>query len=162
MNMSFKEKDEKYRVWATHERREKKVAKVVMVPLIISNDGAIHKDTIRRWKDFAPDIQVDWVRMAQNVLRYNVVIVGIFFNKGSWVSEACRKEHQEEAADDAEGHPERIATREERRERPSQENTHEGSVCGRPPGTPPPRGVRLTSAERCHPDSREARTNQPT
>ena len=27
---------------------------------------------------------VDWVRMAQNVLRYNVVIVGKFFNKGSW------------------------------------------------------------------------------
>ena len=47
-----------------------------MVPLIISHSGAVHKDTIRRWKDFAPDIQVDWVRMAQNMLRYNVVIVG--------------------------------------------------------------------------------------
>ena len=57
----------------------------VMVPLIISNDGAVHRDTIRRWKNFAPDIKVDWVRMAQNVLFYNVVIVGKFFNKGGLV-----------------------------------------------------------------------------
>ena len=85
MNEAFKEKDDKYREWATRETREKKVAKAVMVPLVISHDGAIHKDTVRRWKGFAPDIQVDWVRMAQNVLRYNVVIVGRFFNKGSRV-----------------------------------------------------------------------------
>ena len=52
MNGAFKEKDEKYRVWATLETREKKVSKVVMVPLIISYDGAIHRDTVRRWNDF--------------------------------------------------------------------------------------------------------------
>ena len=46
--------------------------------------GAVHNDTVRRWKDFAPDIEVDWVRIGQSVLRYNVVIVGKFFNKGSW------------------------------------------------------------------------------
>ena len=46
MNEAFKEKDEKYREWATRETREEKVAKVVMVPLIISHDGAIHKDTV--------------------------------------------------------------------------------------------------------------------
>ena len=63
--------------------REKKVVIAVMVPLIISHDGAVHRDAIRRWKSFSPDIKVDWVRMAQNVLRYNVVIVGKFFNKGS-------------------------------------------------------------------------------
>ena len=61
MNDAFKEKDEKYRVWATSETREKKVSKVVMVPLINSQDGAIHRDIVRRWKDFAPDIKVDWV-----------------------------------------------------------------------------------------------------
>ena len=65
MNKAFKEKDEKYRQWATIETREKKVAKAVMVPLIVSHDGAVHKDTVKRWKDFAPDIQVDWVRMAR-------------------------------------------------------------------------------------------------
>ena len=81
MKEAFREKDEKYREWATSETREKKVANVVMVPLIISHDGAVHRDTVRRWKSFAPDIKVDWVRMAQNVLRYNVVIVGKFFNK---------------------------------------------------------------------------------
>ena len=43
-----------------------KVAKAVMVPLIISHDGAVHKDTIRRWNDFAPEIKVDWARMVQN------------------------------------------------------------------------------------------------
>ena len=76
MSEAFKEKDEKYRVWATCETREKKVSKVVMVPIIISRDGAVHRDTVRRWKSFAPDIKVDWVWMAKNVLRYNVVIVG--------------------------------------------------------------------------------------
>ena len=45
-----------------------------MAPLIISHDGAVHRDTIRRWKDFAPDIKVDWVRMAQNTIRSNMVI----------------------------------------------------------------------------------------
>ena len=64
MNDAFKEKDEKYREWATRETREKKVAKAVMVPLIISHDGAVHKDSVRRWKDFAPEVRVDWVRMA--------------------------------------------------------------------------------------------------
>ena len=81
-NKAFREKDEKYREWATRETREKKVAKAVMVPLIISHDGAVHNDTVKRWKDFAPDIQVNWVRMAQNLLRNNVVIVRKFFNKG--------------------------------------------------------------------------------
>ena len=100
LNKAFKEKDNKYREWATRETLEKKVGKVVMVPLIISHDGAVHKDTVRRWKNFAPDIQVDCVRMAQNVLRYNVVIVGKFFNKGSWISEAWRKDHPEEFADE--------------------------------------------------------------
>ena len=93
MSKAFKEKDGKYRVLATHETREKKVAKAVMVPLIISHEGDVHRDTVRRWKDFAPDINVDWMRMAQSVLRFNVVIVGKFFDKGSWVSEAWRKEH---------------------------------------------------------------------
>ena len=59
MDEAFKEKDEKYREWATRETREKKVSKAVMVPLIISHDGAVHKDSVRRWKGFAPDIQVD-------------------------------------------------------------------------------------------------------
>ena len=89
----------------------------VMVPLSISNDGAVHRDTIRRWKSFAPDIKVDWVRMAQNVLRFNDVIVGKFFNKGSWSSEAWKKEHRENMEDEAEGPPERIPNAEERRER---------------------------------------------
>ena len=56
MNESFKEKDDKYRECATQDTREKKVAMAVMVPLIISHDGAVHRDTVRRWKDFSPDI----------------------------------------------------------------------------------------------------------
>ena len=96
---------------------EKKVAMAVMVPLIISHDGAVHEDTIRRWKVFAPDIKVDWVRMGQNVLRYIVVIAGRFFNKGSLVSEAWREEHADEFDDEAGGPPKRIETGEERRER---------------------------------------------
>ena len=88
-----------------------------MVPLILSHDWAVHRDTVRRWKDFAPDIKVDWVRMAQNVLRYNVVIVGSSSIKGSWASEAWRKAHPEEYDDEPDGPPERIATANERRER---------------------------------------------
>ena len=61
MNEAFREKDEKYRVWETSETREKKVAKAVKVPIIISLEGAVHKDSVMRWKDFAPDIKVDWV-----------------------------------------------------------------------------------------------------
>ena len=80
----------------------------VMVPVIVSHDGAVHRDTVKRWKSFAPDIKVDWIRIAQNVLRYNVVIVGKFFNKGSWVSEAWRKDHPEEFVDETEGPQEKI------------------------------------------------------
>ena len=82
MNWAFLEKDDKYRLWATRETREKNVAKAVLVPLIVSHDSAVHRDTVRRWKDFAQTSR-GWVRMAQNVIRYNVVIVGKFFNKGS-------------------------------------------------------------------------------
>ena len=100
-----------------------------MVPLIISHDGAVHRDTVRRWKSFAPDMKVDWVRMAQSVLRYNVLIVGKFFNKGSWVSEAWKKEHPEEFADEPEGPPERIQTANERREWLNVDPVREGAVC---------------------------------
>ena len=154
MNEAFKEKDEKYRVWATQETREKKVGKAVMVPLIISHDGAVHKDTVRRWNDIARDIKVDWVRMAQNVLRYNVVIVGKYFNKGSWCSEAWRKEHPEEIVEEPERAPERIPTSEERRQLLNLDLAHEGVVCVRSSGTPPPHGVRLTSAGREPPTNR--------
>ena len=58
MNEAFREKDEKYREWATKETRETKVVKAVMVPLIISHDGAVRMDTVRQWNDFAPDIKV--------------------------------------------------------------------------------------------------------
>ena len=72
---------------------------------------------MRRWKNFASDIKVEWVRMAQNVLRYNVVVIGKFFDNGSWVSEAWRKEHAEEFADEEIGPPERMESGEERMER---------------------------------------------
>ena len=121
-----------------------------MVPLIISHDGAVHRATAMRWKDFAPDIKVDWVRMAQSVLRYGVVIVGKFFNKWSWVSEAWRREHPEEFADETGGPPERMPTTEERRELLCLVPDPTNSVCVRSSDTPPPHSVRLTSAERAN------------
>ena len=111
-NESFKEKDSKHREWATLETREKKASKIVMVPIIISHDGAVNKDSVGRPENFASDIQLDWVRMAQNVLHYNVAIVGKFFKKGSWVSEAWRKDHPEELVDEKNSPPEMIATAE--------------------------------------------------
>ena len=92
MNESFKEKDEKYRELATRETRENNVVMAGMVPLIISHGGAVHKDTVKRWKNVAPDIKIDWVRMARSVLQYNVVIVGKIFNDGSGVTEAWKRE----------------------------------------------------------------------
>ena len=67
-------------------------------------------------EEFRARHKEDWVRMAQNVLRYNHVIVGKFF-KGSWVSEAWKREHREDIGDEPEGPPERIPNAEERRER---------------------------------------------
>ena len=148
MNDSFKEKDDRYREWTTKETKEKKVSKAVMVPIIISHDGAVHRETVRRWNDFAKDIKVDWVRMAQNVLRYNVLIVGKFFNKGSWVSEAWKKEHPDGFLDEPTDPPERMPSVEERREQLGIDRDPERAVCVRSPGTPPPHGVRLTCAGR--------------
>ena len=125
-----------------------------MVLLIISHDGAVHRDSVMRWKDFAQDITIDWVRMAQSVLRYNVVIVGKFFNKGSWVSEAWRKEHPEEFGFEPDGPTERMRAAEERREQMGLEPGSESAVCVRPSGTLPPHGARLTSAGRRNPISR--------
>ena len=161
MNEAFREKDELYREWATKETRETKVAKAVMVPLIISHDGAVHKDTIRRWKDFSPEIKIDWVRMAQNVLRNNVVIVGRCFNKGSWVSEAWKKDRAEEKYDEA-GGPQR-----ETQLLRNEENCYIltktlSAACVRSSGTPPPHGVRLTSARRGNPTQHQEQANQPT
>ena len=132
-----------------------------MVLLIISLDGAVNEDTLRRGKDFS-DINVDWVRMAQSVLRYNVVIVGKFFNRGSWVSEAWRKEHPEEIGDEPDGPPEIIETTEKPREQFHLELDHDSvrAVCVGPLGTPPSHGVRLTSVGRGH-RVQQVRTNQP-
>ena len=154
MNDSFKEKDDRYREWTTKETKEKKISKAVMVPIIISHDGAVHRETVRRWNDFAKDIKVDWARKAQNVLRYNVLIVGKFFNKGSWTSEAWRKHHPEDFDGQAEGPQPRIPTAEERRAL-LHDHVLEDAVCVRPSGTPPPQGVRLTSAGRGNPLDRK-------
>ena len=113
-NIVFNEKDENYREGTMKETGEKNDVKALMFPLILSHDGAVHKDIVRRWKDFSPDNQSDWVRMAQSVLRYNAVIVGKFFNKGSLVSESLRKDHSEEFTEQPEGPPERIPNAENR------------------------------------------------
>ena len=48
MNKAFNEKNDKYLKWTTKETKEKKVVKAVMVPLIVSHDGAVYKDSVRR------------------------------------------------------------------------------------------------------------------
>ena len=42
----------------------------------MGDHGAVHKDTFGRWKDITKDIDIDWMWMAQSVLRYNVVLSG--------------------------------------------------------------------------------------
>ena len=78
--------------------------------------------------DFAPDIQVDWVRMAQNVLSYIDVIVWRFFNKGSLVSEGWKNEHQDDFEEERESPPERMLTAEERRGQLNLEPSLDGVV----------------------------------
>ena len=72
---------------------------------------------------------VDWVQMAQSVLRYNVVIDGKFFNKGIWVSEAWKKERLEEFSDDHDVPPEMIPSVEKQRERLLRDQVREGAMC---------------------------------
>ena len=100
--------------------------------------------------------------MAQNILRYNVVIVGKFFNKGSWMSEAWRKAHPEEFMEEPDGPPRRILNGEERMELLRLEPNPTGAMCVRSPGTPPPHGVRLTPAGGETPKLLKERTYQPT
>ena len=73
--------------------------------------------------------------MTQNVLVYNAVIVGKFFNKGSWVSDAWMKDHAEKFEEEPEDPPERILTSDERRDRLHLEPVPEGAVCVRSSGT---------------------------
>ena len=47
MRKGFKEKDDKYRERTTRETQEKRVMTAVMVPLVVSHDGAMHRDTVR-------------------------------------------------------------------------------------------------------------------
>ena len=53
MGKAFEKRRQIPRVDFPGETREKNVAMAVTVPLIISHDGAVHKDSIRRWKVFA-------------------------------------------------------------------------------------------------------------
>ena len=73
------------------------------------------------------------------------MIVGRFFNKGKWTSEAWRRDHPEEFTDEELGRPEIMATAEEKRGLIGLHLVRDGAVCVRPSGTPPPHGVRLTS-----------------
>ena len=59
-----------------NETKEQNAVKGAMVPLIVSNDGASHKDAAKRWNHFAADIKVDGVRMAQIVVRYKWRLLG--------------------------------------------------------------------------------------
>ena len=43
-NKAFREKDEKYWRWTTTETREKEAGNAVLVPRIISHDGAVPRD----------------------------------------------------------------------------------------------------------------------
>ena len=55
MAKAFNEKDHTYRMWTVQETREKKAWKAGMVPLIFSHDGAVHKESVKRWKDITPE-----------------------------------------------------------------------------------------------------------
>ena len=145
MKEAFKENDDKYREWTIFETLEKKVGKAVMVPLIVSHEGSIHKDTVRRWKNFAPDVMVYWVRITQGVLRFNVVIVGNSSTRGAGSPRRGEKNTRKEFAEQEP--PERM-TAAERREMLPLDRATESAVSVRSSGTPPQHSARLTSTGR--------------
>ena len=103
---------------------------------------------------------IDWVMIVQSVLRYNVVIAGKFFNKGSWVSDVWRKEHPEEFAEECDVPPERMATSEERKGPLHLDHDHRGVCAAFGHATSTWRWP--TSAERGNSNLYNARTNQAT
>ena len=71
---------------ATRGTRDEKVAKAVMAPLIISQDGAVHIDTVGIRKD-CPRYPRGQGTDGTVSMRYNLAVVGISM-KGSRVSDA--------------------------------------------------------------------------
>ena len=67
--------------------------------------------------------------MAQDVLQYNVVIVGKLLDKGSWMSDVWRREHPEEFDVEPDGLAERIQPAEERRQLLNLDHDPERAVC---------------------------------
>ena len=53
----------------------------MIVLLTISHDGVVSNVSVKWWKDLNAVTHVDWVLIAQNVLRYNVVFVGKVFQR---------------------------------------------------------------------------------
>ena len=147
MKETFKEKDDKYHEWATRETKERKAGEAVMVPLVISHVGAVQKDAIKRWKTslkISTMTGSEWPKMSSDVTSS---LWGSSSTKGSWVSEAWRKEHPEEFEEEQDDPPERIPTADERRELLNVDLVPESAVCVRSPGTPPPHNVRLKPVE---------------
>ena len=58
-NKDIKENEDTHREWTTRETMDKNVSQGVMAPLVISHDGEVHNESVRRWIDFSPDIKVD-------------------------------------------------------------------------------------------------------
>ena len=106
-----------------------------MVPLMISHEGAVHKDTVKWWHNFAPDVKVGWVWVPRTCF----VITLLWGNegvmdgeedlkKGSWTSETWRKSHPQEFEDEPDCLSERISTTEERRDLLHNESDPKSSV----------------------------------
>ena len=139
MNEAFKEKDEKYREWATRETREKKVM-VVMVPLIISHDGSVHvaqSGAVRTSQQTSLSIGSGLPRMCSAT---------------TWSS----SESSSIRASGSRG-PGGESTRKSLK-RGSKINLRELKQAKK--GTPPPNGVRLTSPGRETSIVQTVRTNQ--
>ena len=76
------------------------------------------------------DIQVDWVRMAQSVPNFYVLIANLLFDKGSSVSEAWRRDYQDEFDKERKMKDQPIESRvDERRGRQGLELDLESTVC---------------------------------
>ena len=70
---------EKYFKWGmdTKAPQEKEIH---VIPVNVTFDGCIHKKNVQEFKKIENN-KNDWVRISQNVLRYNVVVIGMFFVK---------------------------------------------------------------------------------
>ena len=90
---TFKIKIESYNNTSILIKQEYKLSSIMVIPVIITNDGLIHKQTITLMNQFS--IKVDWNKAIREVLHINQELIIKCYSKRSKWRDRGRKEIQE-------------------------------------------------------------------